>query len=103
MLKRPDAFPRRAAAQDALKIGHITGQNHHAPSANARARDGGIEAVGLGDSPRSHKATLAPASDAQTLGVREPSCNGGIDRRHDVAIIGPAHITARSCCELLAM
>ena len=57
-----------------------------------RADRCGLEAVGLRHDPRGHEPAVAPAHDAEPVGVRDSHGDDGVDPRHEVAIVAAAPV-----------
>ena len=73
------------------------------PVGDAGAGHGGLEAVGLRDGPHGHVAAVAPAGDAEAVGIDGRGVDGGVDARQDVAQIAVAEILDVGAGEGLAL
>ncbi len=81
---RPDALPAGAAAEPRLEVRQIALGHHHAPVADPRAHHARPEALGLPDRPGGHEAALAPAPDAEAVGVGDPLRDQPVEPGDDV-------------------
>src|SRR5882672_261527 len=59
---------------------------------DARAGHGGLEAVGLRDAPHGHEAAVAPAGEAEAIGIDGSGAEGFLHAGEDVAKIAVAEI-----------
>src|SRR6185437_1243493 len=62
------------------------------PVSETRADDRRFEAMGLRDSPHGHVAAVAPAGDAETIGINGERGEGGVNAGHYVAKVAAAEI-----------
>src|SRR6185437_9378423 len=72
------------------------------PVGDSGSGDGGLEAVGLGDGEHGHESAVAPAGDADAVGIDGVIFGDGIDSREDVAEVAVAKVFAVGLGELFA-
>ena len=73
------------------------------PVGDARSGDRGAEAMGLGDGEHGHEAAVAPAGDADAVGIDGVFGQDGIDAGEDVAEVAVAEVFAVGLGEGLAL
>jgi hypothetical protein len=85
-----DAVPAGAAAERGLELAVLPGRGEHPPVGDAGVDQRGAKPVGLPDGPGGHEAAVAPAGDAQPIGVGDALGDEQVDAGQDVGPFLPA-------------